>query len=148
MRRSVKPLDLQLILTVAVGACFLLTTFSLRGADAPATQASVAAAGRVSPQRSQFAQPASSGTVVLRESSVLLDRSGTVARQGGRLVFASADGRSSMVLLENRMLERVGRLLALQSTSPRLLVSGTVTEYHKRNYLLLTRVYIDIGRAE
>ena len=134
MRRAPSALSLQLATMGTVGVGFVLTTLSLSRANVPASQPTAL---------SSAAGPTTPIGRVLRESSKLLDRTGTVRSSGARLVFTTDDGRWTMVLLENRMLERVEQLLSTGTAAPRLLVSGTVTEYRKRNYLLLTRVFMD-----
>ena len=148
-------LFIQLVLLVLLGVGFSVTTVSLSMAEsatsqptiqeaAPKTVATAAAAPVHVP--SPVTQPPVGRT--LRERSRLLDRQGTVVRTGTRLQFAPADGLPPMTLLENRMLERVEQLLRHANRSPELQISGLVTEYHGRNYLLLTRVYVATPAAE
>jgi len=139
----------QLVLLVLLGSGFSVTTVSLSMADSPTSQptlmdvtprevAAVAPAPvMVPPVVAPVAQPPT-----LRERSRLLDREGMVTRAGQRLQFVPADGAAPMILLENRLLERVGQLLRLGGRTPSLQISGLVTEYHRRNYLLVTRVYV------
>jgi len=148
-------LFVQLVLLVLLGVGFSVTTVSLSMADSPTSQptiqeatpqaaVTVAAAPVLVP--TPVAEPPVGRT--LRERSRLLDRQGIVVRTGTRLQFAPADGLAPMTLLENRMLERVEQLLRHASRSPELQISGLVTEYHGRNFLLLTRVYVATPAAE
>jgi len=129
-----RTLQLQIGVLLAVGMGFVLSTWSLGRAEAqqagPATQPAAT-------------QPRPSAGQVLRESSLLLDRSGRIRKTGERYVFASGDGKLTMTLLENRILERVARQLAERSRPFHVLASGTVTEYHNHNFLLLTRITVD-----
>jgi len=66
---------------------------------------------------------------------------------GDRLSFMSESSGREMKLLENRMMERV--VLAQENATGELIweVSGTVTEYKGRNFLLLTRVRLKGKRS-
>ena len=131
-----RQLRVQIVLLAALGVGFAISTVPLLQAEDPS----------VSPPRAMPSTPASRPTRsvghVLRESSILLDRVGVVRRANGRFVFDSADGKLALTVLENRMLERVDRLLSSTSTAPRLLVTGMVTEYRNHNYLLLKRFHV------
>jgi hypothetical protein len=83
---------------------------------------------------------------VMREGTLLLDRVGRLT--------PSADGKSSeltleadgmllsdppLILLPNRRLMQLEDQVQATSSDPRVRVSGEITEYRGRNYLLLQR---------
>ena len=77
----------------------------------------------------------------VREGSVLKRQTGSFTMLGDRIVFQSEGEEDVLMVLENLMLERVWKVL--QETSPRQwIVSGSVTEYRGRNYLLLERAVV------
>ena len=140
----------QLLLLVLLGAGFSVTTVSLSLADSPTSQPTIAdttARGVATVAPAPVLVPYAPGKApararTLRERSRLLDRDGVVIRAVNRLRFVPADGGAPMVLLENQLLERVEQLLRHANRTPGLQISGIVTEFHGRNYLLLTRVYV------
>jgi hypothetical protein len=77
----------------------------------------------------------------LREGEFLLNRAGTFQYTGDRILFAAHDQAGAWPVLENLALERVARLLAQHADSV-WTVTGTLTEFHGRNYLLLDRAVI------
>jgi hypothetical protein len=86
------------------------------------------------------AKPGPAGPQPLEESKHVFARSGRIAAdQDGRTVFLFDSGDPPMRLLENSLREYLedvtkgGKLLA------RWRISGLVTEYRKRNYLLVSR---------
>ena len=142
-------LFIQLLLLVLLGAGFSVTTVSLSLAGPPTSQPTIAPMAPVpapavapAPVLVSYAGAPAPPVRTLRERSRLLDRRGTVKVSAGRLQFVPADGAPAMVLLENHLLERVEQLLRHGPGSPELQISGLVTEYRGRNYLLLTRVYV------
>lgn len=144
-------LFVQLVLLVLLGVGFSVTTVSLSMADSPTSQPAIKdvsggalpGALAVAPAPVHAGPRQAGAPQTLRERSRLLDRRGIVVRGANRLQFLSEDGGPPMTLLENRMLERVEQLLRHADRSPKLQASGLVTEYHRRNYLLLTQVYVD-----
>jgi len=81
-----------------------------------------------------------------------VDRPGRLVREGDwwTLVFESADGRvpgQQLLLLPSRQLEIMEQTSRGGARSVVFIVSGEVTEFHGRNYLLLRKVLIrrDLG---
>ena len=76
----------------------------------------------------------------LREGTVLTDEGGRFRQDGDGAVFIS-EKQIEFVALENLNLERVARTLkgSDESESIRWSVSGMVTEFNGRNFLLITR---------
>ena len=141
----------QLVLLVLLGVGFSVTTVSLSMADSPTSQPAIkditpgpgSGVAAVAPAAVYAGVAQAAPARTLRERSRLLDRRGIVVRGANRLQFLCDDGAPPMTLLENRLLERIEQVLRHADRSPKLQVSGVVTEYHRRNYLLLTRVYVD-----
>lgn len=81
-----------------------------------------------------------SGKRRLREGTVLTDQGGRFRQDGDGAVFIS-ENQYEFVTLANLNLERVIRTLkgSDESESIRWSVSGQVTEFNGRNYLLITR---------
>lgn len=81
-----------------------------------------------------------SGKRRLREGTVLTDQGGRFRQDGDGAVFIS-EKQYEFVTLPNLNLERVIRTLkgSDESESIRWSVSGQVTEFNGRNYLLITR---------
>jgi len=88
------------------------------------------------------------GAKLLPEGDYLADRRGRLAQRGKQLVFVfESDGKSladpPITLLPNRWLEKME---ADVTASPELMtfrISGEVTTYRGRNYLLLRKVLIE-----
>lgn len=74
----------------------------------------------------------------LREGTVLSDQLGEFKITGDRISFQMADHDNSLQVLENLALERVWKVLK-DTPSRQWNVSGTVTEYRNRNFLLIQR---------
>jgi hypothetical protein len=76
----------------------------------------------------------------LREGTVLSDRSGRFRQDGDGAVFVSED-QYELVVLENLNLERVVRTLKASDEAESISwsVSGVVTEFNGRNFLLISR---------
>jgi hypothetical protein len=81
-----------------------------------------------------------SGKRRLREGTILTDQGGRFRQDGDGAVFIS-ESQYEFVTLQNLNLERVIRTLkgSDESESIRWSVSGQVTEFNGRNYLLITR---------
>jgi len=75
----------------------------------------------------------------LREGATLNNEVGRFGRQGGRYTFATADGRYKLVVVENLALERVAQLENNRFGAYQWTVSGEVTEFQGKNYLLIRR---------
>jgi hypothetical protein len=80
----------------------------------------------------------------LREGTRLIDVEGRFEFTGDRMAFFLADAEESYKLLENLALERINKVLeeTRASEKPQWIVSGTITEYHGGNYLLVTKAVI------
>jgi hypothetical protein len=86
---------------------------------------------------------------VLREGTFLVDRTGRLARSGDghhwELVF-EADGKAlkdpPMILLPNLKLMAMETAVKNATRDVRFRVTGMVTEYNGRNYLLLEKVVV------
>ena len=75
------------------------------------------------------------------KGSVLKNVSGTFQAAGERIVFCPSDREAALPVLENLALERVWGML--ESVGGRMWsVSGMVTEYRGRNYLLIDRAVV------
>jgi hypothetical protein len=77
----------------------------------------------------------------LREGELLENQVGTFELAGERVQFTLGGQRRVLPVLENLALERVARMLEQHVDSP-WLVTGVVTEYRGRNYLLLQRAVV------
>ena len=75
--------------------------------------------------------------VLLREGETIRGTLGRMEAEEGRYVFALLDGQHRFPILENLALERVQRALDESVTPLVWSVTGTLTEYNGRNYLLL-----------
>jgi hypothetical protein len=73
-----------------------------------------------------------------REGTELREEPGRFLAVGNRQTFVSAAG-TSYIALENLNLERVGKIVAASPDAVDWFITGTVTEYHGANYLLITR---------
>lgn len=84
----------------------------------------------------------SSSPDLLPEDKRLIDREGRVIREGAGTVFVFDNGDTPIVLLPNRKLQRLEDLSDYGRKLMRFRVSGRVTEYRGRNYLLASKVVI------
>ena len=75
----------------------------------------------------------------LREGTKLENVAGRFAVSGDRIAFFPARDESSLPLLENLSLERVGQMLTTVGEERTWAVSGMVTEFQGKNFLLLSR---------
>jgi hypothetical protein len=110
-----------------------------RGAGNAQRMPELALASTPSVPASASDEPAASGTR-LREGTQLTDRMGYFRQNGDALTFVDEDGRE-LGGLPNLSLERIIRMLKSvdEPESVKWSVSGTVTEFSGRNYLLVTR---------
>ncbi|NLX56660.1 MAG: hypothetical protein GXY58_16250 [Planctomycetaceae bacterium] len=77
----------------------------------------------------------------LREGTTLQNVTGTFEVSGGQIVFCVGETEAYLEVLENLALERIAAML--ENTAGRAWqVSGTVTEYQGRNYLLIDRAVV------
>jgi hypothetical protein len=95
---------------------------------------------------SSASSSSTTGRPLVAEGTPLLDRVGrlTASPDGKQMLFTlEADGRTlaepPMVLLPNRRLMQLEDRLRTSYRDLKISVSGEVTEYRGRNYLLLTR---------
>jgi hypothetical protein len=84
----------------------------------------------------------SSSPGLLPEDKRLVDREGRVIREGADTVFVFDNGDTPIVLLPNRKLQRIEVLSDYGRKPMRFRISGRVTEYRGRNYLLASKVVI------
>ncbi len=82
------------------------------------------------------------GALCLREGTRLVDESGQFQLNGQRMVFVASEGNRRFILLENLNLERIARVLGEGDKQSVWRVSGSVTEYHGANYLLVERAVL------
>lgn len=98
-----------------------------------------AAAARSEPAAAEAAPAAAA--VRWREGELLEEQVGTLELSGERVQCTLAGSQRTLPVLENLALERVVRLLDQQVAGP-WLITGLVTEYRGRNYLLLQRAVV------
>jgi hypothetical protein len=108
--------------------------------DRPPAQDRTSGAGAVAPD----AQP----ITVMREGSFIIDRVGRLTRTGdGQMEFSfEADGRSMqdppVIILPNLKLMMMEDAVAGHNRDLRFRITGVVTEYKGRNYVLLDKVVV------
>jgi hypothetical protein len=92
------------------------------------------------PESSPAPEESAESGVRLREGTQLTDRLGYFRQNGDSLTFVDEDGRE-LGGLPNLSLERIIRMLKSvdEPESVKWSVSGTVTEFSGRNYLLISR---------
>lgn len=78
----------------------------------------------------------------LREGTVLVDEVGYFKRAGDRAMFYRAGSKHGMGVLENLNLQRVIGRITDNTDQLDWVVTGKVTEYKNRNYLLINRVML------
>jgi hypothetical protein len=81
----------------------------------------------------------------VREGTNFHDRLGSFLPVGGRIVFVTSDGKQRLIALENLCLERVIRVIGDRPAPFQWVVTGTVTEFHGSNYLLVTEATLRSG---
>jgi len=93
--------------------------------------------------------PAAPAITVLREGSIVADRTGRLTRtaDGSQWEFSfEADGRAlrdpPMIILPNSKLQVMENTIQGPNHDPRFRVTGVVTEYKGRNYLMLEKVIV------
>ena len=93
--------------------------------------------------------PGAPTVIVLREGSYIVDRIGRVNRtpDGSQAEFIfEADGKvlkdPPMIILPNLKLVSMEAAVGIANRDLRFRVTGMVTEYHGRNYLLLEKVVV------
>ena len=77
---------------------------------------------------------------LLREGARVESKMMVVRSAADNLIFESEDDKQSLEALENLALERVMQAVRADSSDKRWLVTGQVTEYRGRNFILLERV--------
>ena len=77
----------------------------------------------------------------LREGSTLQNVAGTFEVSDGQIVFCAGEAEARLEVLENLALERIAAMLD-NAAGRAWQVSGTVTEYRGRNYLLIDRAVV------
>jgi len=121
-----------MVATLAVWAAASYRALPAADAERPAP-----AASDTGPSLPQVREPAEQ----LREGTVLKNLAGTFKLAGDRITFCPSDQEAAFPVLENLALERIWGML--ESVGGRSWsVSGTVTEYRGRNYLLIDRAVV------
>jgi hypothetical protein len=82
----------------------------------------------------------------LREGTQLSEVSGKFEAVGDRANFVFADSGESVQVLENLALQRVARVLPQLQPGTQWAISGVVTEFNSKNYLLLTKA-VQTGKS-
>ncbi|MEM9354318.1 MAG: hypothetical protein AAGA92_15030 [Planctomycetota bacterium] len=126
---------------LSLAAACALTAIAAAAVLAQSDRGPTAAkAGGSAFRRSDFDQQQSGQTKRLREGTMINSAIGTFEEGNSGAKFVSQDGQE-FGGLPNLNLERVVRMLKSTDESDKLLwsVSGTVTEYSGRNYLLISR---------
>ncbi|MHB8953084.1 MAG: hypothetical protein ACYC4U_08885 [Pirellulaceae bacterium] len=80
----------------------------------------------------------------VREGTSLQHVPGTFQVSGDRILFCPADGTARLPVLENLALERVWQMID-ELGDRAWSVSGTLTEYRGRNFLLIERAVVRSG---
>jgi len=78
----------------------------------------------------------------IREGTEVVDRLGYFRTTADRVTFFSEDGKDRFVVLENLSLERIARAIGDNPTQLQWSISGTVTEYHGSNFMLIRRAIL------
>ena len=78
----------------------------------------------------------------IREGDEWEDSVGEFQLAGERVRFHLTDRDVKVTVLENLALERVSRVLEQSRTLPQWRVSGTITEFHGGNFLLIRRAVV------
>jgi len=95
-------------------------------------------------------KPNAPPVVVIREGSMIIDRLGRISHtQTGQAEFNfESDGKAlrdpPMLLLPNLILNQIEDQIAVSNRDLKLRVTGVVTEYKGRNYLLLEKVIVPL----
>jgi hypothetical protein len=101
-----------------------------------------------------FIKPNAPAVVVVREGSMIIDRLGRLSHTDtGQAEFTfEADGKAlrdpPMLLLPNLTLNQIEDQITAQNRDLKLRVTGIVTEYKGRNYLLLEKVIVPFDVAQ
>lgn len=125
--------------TASIGIVPIAAQQALGGSDSNAeVEAEIAA--MAADNNAAADEPAVSAALRLREGTQLADQVGYFRANGESLTFVDKEGRE-LGGLPNLGLERVGRMLKSveEPESVTWSVSGMVTEFGGRNYLLVTR---------
>lgn len=88
----------------------------------------------------QQSQTAREPVKLLREGARVESKLMIVRSAADALIFEIEDEKQSLEALENLALERVVQAVRADSSDKRWLVTGQVTEYRGRNFILLERV--------
>ena len=90
--------------------------------------------------------PATQATNMVKEGSYIVNRVGRLARNSEgqwEFTFDPLDANSvesTVILLPNRSLAAMENAIATSARPPKFRITGTVTEYKYRNYVLVDRV--------
>jgi hypothetical protein len=83
--------------------------------------------------------PDSNKTDRLGDGVQMRDQSGYFRISGDRMTFVTTDNQRSLIGLENTLLERITKMTVNNPDKLEWIVSGTVTEYRGRQYLLVSQ---------
>jgi hypothetical protein len=97
-------------------------------------------------QRDPEAAPQRAVSARLREGTTITDRSGYFTLDAQTATFSSEDGQHQFGGLPNLNLERIVRTVRQRPEQLIWSVSGTVTEYHGTNFLLVSRAVLKSKR--
>jgi len=95
-------------------------------------------------------KPNAPPVVVVREGTMVIDRLGRISHtEGGQAEFNfESDGKAlrdpPMILLPNLILNQIEDQITVSNRDLKLRVTGVVTEYKGRNYLLLEKVIVPL----
>jgi hypothetical protein len=78
----------------------------------------------------------------MREGTVLVDEVGYFKRTGDRAMFYKSGQKHGMGVLENLNLQRVIERITDNADQLEWVLTGTVTEFKNRNYLIVDRVVL------
>jgi hypothetical protein len=129
---------------IAVGVALA----AVNGADGEPTPGDAAVKNTAIPENDRPVAPSRSGgapkeRIRVREGLELTDRIGTFELSGDRARFIAADDGLALIGLENLSLERVIHAIRDNPQQGQTWkVSGVVTEFEGRNYLLITRAIL------
>ncbi len=82
-----------------------------------------------------------------REGSRMIDQLGSFKNSGDRVIFFANDGKTRFDCLDNLASERVGHTISDNPDQLEWLVSGTLTESHGSNFLLITQAVLKTKSA-
>lgn len=82
----------------------------------------------------------SSGVVLMREGTRLLDQPAVCRSSGERLLVTIDENSQPLIALENLAAQRILKAVLDDANDDHWIVGGQITEFQERNYVLLDRV--------